>query len=213
MGKAIADATARPRQWMTVIVVLPLVSLVESRLHHSPEFVVTTAVEINAPPEVVWRHVIDFPELPPPAEWYFRLGIACPQRAKIFGTGVGAVRHCEFTTGTFVEPITSWEPGRRLAFNVTSQPAPMFELTPYRHVHPPHLHGYLRSNRGEFLLIELPNGHTRLEGRTWYEFDMFPQAYWTLWSDTLIHRIHVRVLKHVKHLAEHDKESNDPSPP
>jgi hypothetical protein len=86
----------------------------------------------------------------------------------------------------------------------------MFELTPYRHVHPPHLHGYLRSNRGEFRLVALPSGRTRLEGRTWYEFDMFPQAYWTLWSDTLIHRIHERVLKHVKHLAEDDRRSSRP---
>ena len=78
----------------------------------------------------------------------------------------------------------------------------MFELTPYRHVHPPHLDGALRSNRGEFLLIPLPGGRTRLEGRTWYEFEMFPQGYWTLWSDLVIHRIHERVLLHVKRLSE-----------
>ncbi len=31
---------------------------------------------------------------------------------------------------------------------------------------------------------------------------MHPQAYWTLWSDLSIHRIHRRVLDHVKRLAE-----------
>lgn len=60
----------------------------------------------------------------------------------------------------------------------------------------------LRSNRSEFRLVELPVGRTRLEGRTWYEFDMHPQAYWTLWADSIIHRIHGRVLRHVKQLAE-----------
>lgn len=159
-------------------------------------------IEIDAPPEAVWEHVIDFPELPAPSEWYFRWGIACPQRAAIDGRGVGATRYCEFTTGTFVEPITAWQAPRRLAFDVTEQPAPMFELSPYRHVHPPHLDGYLRSNRGEFRLTALPDGRTRLEGRTWYEFDMFPQWYWTAWSDLLIHRIHERVLLHVKTLSE-----------
>jgi hypothetical protein len=148
--------------------------------------------------------VVHFPDLPPPNQWYFRWGIASPQRARIDGQGVGAVRYCEFTTGTFVEPITHWEPGRRLAFDVTDQPAPMFELSPYRHVHPPHLDGYLRSNRGEFLSIALPGGRTRLEGRTWYAFDMFPQSYWTLWSNLLIQRIHHRVLSHIKQLAEAD---------
>ncbi len=78
----------------------------------------------------------------------------------------------------------------------------MTELSPYRNVHPPHLNHYLRSTHGEFRLIELPGGRTRLEGRTWYQFDMFPSWYWTLWSDLLIHKIHERVLMHIKGLAE-----------
>jgi hypothetical protein len=32
---------------------------------------------------------------------------------------------------------------------------------------------------------------------------MYPQQYWTLWSDLMIHRIHERVLNHVKQHAEH----------
>lgn len=204
LGKAIADSTRRPsHEVMAVILVLPILAVAEaSFLPSSTEYEVMTAVEIDAPPDVVWEHVIDFPDLPPAHELLFRAGVACPERARIAGEGVGAERHCEFTTGTFVEPITVWEPARRLAFDVTDQPAPMFELSPYRHVHPPHLDGYLRSNRGEFRLIALPDGRTRLEGRTWYEFDMFPQSYWTLWSDQIIHLIHQRVLLHVKQLAE-----------
>ena len=205
LGKMIADTTRRPiHELMSVALLLPCLAWVESRVAPSPEFEVVSTVEIDAPPEVVWKHVIQFPELPPPTEWYFRLGIACPQRARIVGEGVGAVRHCEFTTGVFVEPITVWEPGRRLAFDVAEQPEPMFELTPYRHVHPPHLEGALRSNRGEFRLLELPNGRTRLEGSTWYQIDMLPQSYWTLWSHDLIHRIHLRVLEHVKKHAQAD---------
>jgi len=101
-----------------------------------------------------------------------------------------------------VEPITVWDAPRRLAFDVAQQPAPMFEMSPYKHVHPPHLEGALRSTRGEFLLEELPDGQTRLIGNTWYEFDMYPHAYWTLWSDLMIHRIHTRVLEHVRRHAE-----------
>lgn len=199
IGKAIADATRRERhELLAAILLLPLLAVGEASWTSTREYEVLTAVEIDAPPEVVWRHVVEFPDLPPAEAWYFRAGIASPTRARIEGRGVGATRYCEFTTGTFVEPITTWQPPRRLAFDVTEQPAPMFELSPYRHVHPPHLDGYLRSNRGEFRLIELPYGRTRLEGRTWYEFDMYPQAYWTLWSDAIIHRIHLRVLEHVK---------------
>jgi hypothetical protein len=78
----------------------------------------------------------------------------------------------------------------------------MFELTPYRHVHPPHLDGAFRTTRGEFELIDLPDGGTRLIGRSWYTLDIHPLAYWTIWSDWLVHRIHARVLRHIKRLAE-----------
>jgi hypothetical protein len=44
----------------------------------------------------------------------------------------------------------------------------------------------------------LSGGRTRLEGSTWYEIEMAPEAYWQLWSDFLIHRIHNRVLDHIK---------------
>ena len=40
----------------------------------------------------------------------------------------------------------------------------MFELTPYRHLHPPHLTGSFRSSRGEFQLIALGDGGTRFGG-------------------------------------------------
>ena len=123
---------------------------------------------------------------------------------------MGAVRRCEFSTGAFVEPVNVWEPPRRLAFDVESQPPPMHELSPYRHVHPPHLDGYLRCQRGEFRLVALPGGRTRLEGSTWYEFEMYPQDYWTMWSDACIHRIHQRVLPHIKSLSERDQPVSTP---
>jgi len=98
-------------------------------------------------------------------------------RAWLGGRGVGAVRHCEFSTGPFVEPITRWEPGKRLSFDVASQPPPMQEWSPFKNVHPPHLDASLRSRRGEFRLIPLPGGRTRLEGSTWYELSIEPRVY------------------------------------
>lgn len=197
----------------TVALTLPLIAAVDAVPRPLPERCVYTAVEVDAPPEVVWRHVVSFPDLPPPEDWFFRCGIACPLRASIDGTGVGAVRHCEFTTGDFVEPITAWEEPERLAFDVADQPDPMVELSPWRHVHPPHLHDRsLESRRGEFRLVRLEGSRTRLEGRTWYTFDMHPRGYWTLLGDFSIHRIHVRVLEHIRHLSEAEagRSGNDP---
>jgi len=203
IGKAIVDRRRRVvRGFVACLLAVPFMGGAETFLPNRAEFVVHTSVEIDATLEQVWQSVIDFPEITEPPAWYFRLGIASPLRARIEGQGVGAVRHCEFTTGAFVEPITVWEAPHRLAFDVTEQPDPMFELTPYRHIHPPHLDGAFRSTRGEFRLVPLAEGGTRLEGSTWYQLDIYPHAYWTLWTDTLVHRIHGRVLRHIKRLAE-----------
>jgi hypothetical protein len=168
-----------------------------------PMFVVHSGIDIKAPPETVWKQVIAFTEISPPKELMFRAGIAYPIRAQIFGTGPGAERHCVFSTGPFIEPIEVWDEPRLLKFSVTSVPAPMEEWTPYSHIDPPHLHGFLVSKAGQFLLTPLPNGGTHLEGTTWYQHGLWPSAYWRLWSDTIIHRIHMRVLAHIRDEAEH----------
>ena len=165
-------------------------------------YVVTTSVEIDAPRQQVWNHVIGFSDLPPPSDWLFHTGVAYPIRANIVGRGVGAERHCVFSTGTFVEPIDVWDEPGLLRFSVTENPPPMREWTPYGESHPPHLSGFMVSRAGQFRLTELAGGGTRLEGTTWYQHHMWPAAYWRLWSDLIIHRIHLRVLRHIADVSE-----------
>ena len=172
----------------------------------SPVFVVRTSLDIAARPERVWQQVIAFSEIPQPTEWMFRAGIAYPIRAEMHGTGVGAERHCVFSTGAFVEPIEVWNEPRLLKFSVISNPAPMEEWTPYSHIDTPHLHGFLVSEGGQFLLTPLPNGNTRLEGTTWYQHGLWPAQYWRLWSDSIIHKIHLRVLRHIRDEVEHTNQ-------
>jgi uncharacterized membrane protein YhaH (DUF805 family) len=184
------------------VIALPLLSAVERLWMPPGTFVVVTKTEIDAPPEAVWPNVVRFTELPEPDSWLFRTGVAYPLRARIEGSGVGAVRRCEFSTGAFVEPITVWDEPRRLAFDVIEQPDPMEEWSFYGNVHPPHLDESFRSVRGEFRLVALADGRTRLEGRTWYTLDIHPTWYWRLLSEPLVHAIHARVLKHIKALSE-----------
>jgi uncharacterized membrane protein YhaH (DUF805 family) len=185
------------------VLALPVLLGAESAVAPAPAVLpVRTSIVVDAPPDVVWRHVVSFAELPPPDELVFRAGISYPTAAVIEGRGVGAVRRCRFSTGDFVEPITRWDEPRLLAFSVASQPPPLRELSPWGAIHPPHLDGFLRSRRGEFRLRSLPGGRTLLEGTTWYENRMWPAPYWRLWSDELIHRIHRRVLEHVAREAE-----------
>ncbi len=192
-----------PAMLSIVLLFTPSFIGVERVANLKPEtFVVKSAIEVNAPPEVVWKEVVAFREIPAPKEMIFRAGIAYPICAEISGHGVGAVRHCVFSTGSFVEPIEVWDEPRLLKFSVTENPSPMREITPYASIEPPHLHGYFVSHQGQFLLTPLPGGRTRLEGTTWYSHTIRPETYWHLWSDYIIHRIHMRVLEHIRAEAE-----------
>lgn len=187
----------------TCVAALPLLLLGEHAVNIQPPVrPVVTSVLINAPVHTVWRNVIAFSPLPPPQELLFRSGIAFPIGATISGSGVGAIRRCRFSTGDFVEPITTWDTDHLLAFRVTSQPPAMQEIG-FGANHAPHVDlDYMRSQHGQFRLIALDSTHTLLEGTTWYQDYFWPQAYWRGWSDFIVHRIHTRVLEHVKGQAE-----------
>ena len=202
-GRSLARMSVAPdRSLGLVVLTLPLGALGQQYQAQPMEREVMTSIIIDATRETVWNNVIAFSELPPPEGWLLKTGIAYPLRARIEGSGVGAIRHCEFTTGSFVEPITCWEAPERLSFDVSDQPDPMHEWSFYAHVNAPHLEDSFRSVRGEFRLIELSGGRTRLEGSTWYVVEMGPALYWKLWGDGIVHRIHQRVLRHIKKLSE-----------
>lgn len=202
---------ARDRLELAIIVValvfgVPILMGAEAvLLPEAPTLSVTSTLDVEAPPSEVWAHVIAFPKLEEPDHWAFRAGVAYPIGARIVGHGPGAIRHCDFSTGSFEEPIKIWDEPRHLQFSVTHNPPPMRELSFLDDVHPPHLDGFLVSRAGEFVLTELPDGTTRLSGTTWYQHSMWPASYWQLWSDYLIHQIHFQVLEHVKGLSEGDR--------
>jgi Polyketide cyclase / dehydrase and lipid transport len=213
LGGMVAHVVLRNAWWrqdsdkLICAAILAIPTLIGAEHLSAPEaplLCVKTAIEVKAAPETVWRHVVSFSDLPSSRDWLFHLGIAYPIRAEIRGQGVGAVRLCEFSTGPFVEPIEVWDEPHLLKFSVTKNPAPMEELTPYREVHPPHLDGFLVSQEGQFLLTKNSDGSTHLEGTTWYQHHLWPAGYWQIWSDFIIHRIHKRVLLHVKNLAEQE---------
>lgn len=189
-----------------VVVAIPLLGWWESlNLEQPAPHAVTTSIIINQPREKIWPNIISFPELTSPSEWVFKTGIAYPIRAYIDGQGVGAVRHCEFTTGSFVEPIEIWNAPHLLKFSVRSQPAIMDEASPFAPIHPAHIENYLVSSGGQFLLTDLGNATTRIEATTWYSHRIWPQMYWGVWSDFIIHMIHQRVLNHVAALSSQGK--------
>jgi len=188
-----------------------LIGLESVMVDEPPLRKVQTRIYIDAPPHAVWDNVIAFPPLERPDQWLFKSGIAYPTSSRIEGSGVGAIRYCNFSTGPFVEPITLWEPARTLAFDVIDQPRPMNEWSPYQNLEPAHLHGFMQSQRGRFDLIPTANGGTELIGTTWYTHDIWPNLYWTRWSDYIIHRIHCQVLEHIKNVTTVSPETSHTS--
>jgi len=203
IGFAIVNKTSGkgPPAMILLIMSIPLTAFMEQTdtIQHTIE--VTTSIDIDADRHTVWLNVIEFPELGEPEEFLFKAGIAYPISADIEGKNVGAIRHCNFSTGSFVEPITIWEEPRLLKFDVVENPAPMKELSMWD-INAPHLHDYFVSKEGQFKLIELPNGRTRLEGTTWYTHNIKPEFYWRIWSNYIVHTIHLRVLNHIKDNSE-----------
>lgn len=195
-----------PTAMLILIAIIPTMAFIEKDSEQKLNAVVT-AIEIDADPQTVWKNVVEFPQLDEPTEFIFKTGIAYPTHATIEGTGVGAVRHCNFTTGSFVEPITVWDEPQLLKFDVVEQPAPMKELS-FWDINAPHLHDYFVSKQGQFKLTPLPNGNTLLEGTTWYYHNIQPAFYWQLWSDHIIHKIHERVLEHIKTNSEDGNTTN-----
>jgi hypothetical protein len=185
-----------------LVAVLAIGYLEDNANQPPPLIPVTTEVEIKASPQKVWDTMIAFSHIDEPADWLFVNGIAYPTHAEIEGQGVGAVRYCKFTTGDFVEPITQWNEPYKLAFDVLDQPPPMAEWSFYQNLEITHLDGYFRSERGQFELIINSEGNTILRGTTWYRHHIAPAFYWQLWSDYILHRIHLRVLNHIRREAQ-----------
>src|SRR5262249_54215278 len=135
-------------------------------------------IQVNAPPDVVWKSIVRMDSIDEPLSLPFRLGIAYPIRGEVIGEGVGAVRRGQFSTGTALERVTEWVPGRKLTFIVTNDVPAMRELSPYDHVHAPHVVGYFRTVSTSFELLDHSGGGTEVIERTAHELKLDPIFYW-----------------------------------
>ena len=167
-----------------------------------PVYSVTTRMVVNATPERVWKYVVAFPDIAAQPDWMLRTGIAYPIRTRIVGTGVGAPRNCDLSTGTVEERVVVWDEPRLLRFVVTATPPAMREAGLYGPIYPKHLSGYYIGKAGQFELSPLTGGRTLIVGTSWYQHGLWPAEYWRWWSDAVVHHVHRRVLEHIRLLAE-----------
>jgi len=156
--------------------------------------VVTDSVIINAPPDYVWRYVVQYPEnTSPPEYWLWRIGLPAPEQSLAEAPRVGAKRVCRFSTGAaFEERIIDLQPDQSMTFAVTKQP------------NDPEVLGHFRFDQGRIALTRNVNGTTTITATSWYHLYVRPAAYFGWWAQDITRQVHFRVLNHVKRLAERD---------
>jgi uncharacterized membrane protein YhaH (DUF805 family) len=203
LGRMIALSTRRPpHQTLSAFALLPLTFAVENVMSSTTSFDTTETIAIHAPPEWVWKSIVNMDTIEELPALPFRLGVAYPLRGEIVGEGIGAVRRGEFSTGTAIERVTEWAPNRKLAFVVVTDVPGMRELSPYQHVHAPHVTGYFLTTNTSFELRSLPDGRTEIVERTSHQLKLDPVFYWLPMARWVVHANNIRVLAHISRHAE-----------
>lgn len=180
---------------LTVFPLLGLLTFAEALYHNERRDVVTDRVVIHAPPAQVWPNVLAFPEIPdPPRYWIYRLGLPYPTKTTNGGNFVGADRQCIFSNGVVIkERVAEFVPNEKLTFDVSEQPTD------------PEAYGHITLHRGQFVLQDNHDGTTTLIGSSWYTLHVGPRWYFDLWTRDMTRAVHLRVMNHIKRLAEREE--------
>ena len=189
-------------QSLPCLALLPLMFAVEKVLPPVAHLDMVQTIAVAAPPEVVWKSVLSTDPIEGPLALPFRLGVAYPLRGEVRGEGVGAERIGEFSTGTAIERVTEWLPNGKLSFVVVRDIPGMRELSPYEHVHAPHVIGYFRTISTSFELVPRSDGGTDIVERTSHELRLDPVPYWLPMARWIIRQNNARVLEHIRSHAE-----------
>jgi hypothetical protein len=157
---------------------------------------VENVIDIQAPPEVVWRNIERVPairsdELPP--TWAHAIGFPDPIEATLSHEGVGGVRNASFAGNlVFIETIDVWEPGQRLAFTIATDTDKIPPTTLDEHVR---IGGpYFDVLRGEYRLEALSKDVTRLHLSSQHRLSTDFNWYAHLWTDAVMSDLQKRIL-------------------
>jgi hypothetical protein len=178
--------------------IFPLLVLltVTDAFYTSPErAMVTDEILIHATLDQVWPHVLAFPDIPDrPDYWIFRLGLPYPTQTTNGGNFVGADRQCMFSDGIVIkERVAEFVPREKLTFDIVEQPTH------------PEAYGHITLHRGQFVLRDNGNGTTTLFGSSWYTLHVRPLWYFDIWTRDMTRAVHLRVMKHIRRLAEKEQ--------
>jgi hypothetical protein len=209
VGGIIAGAhqTRRGRH-AAIVAVLPFVVAPLETTIPRPSWVQLNVTEttVDASPEIVWRHVIEVPTIREHEQreaLYTRIGFPRPISAELSHEGLGGVRHARFEGNVlFIEKITAWETQRRIAFTIDAltDSIPPTTLDPHVTIGGE----YFDILTGEYRLVPLHDGRTRLLLISRHRVSTTLNAYTGWWARTIMRSIQRNILKIVRDRAERD---------
>jgi hypothetical protein len=193
IGKYIYRTDNTTLKASTLLIFIGLFFLDAFSEHHYTNMV-SDEITINAPKEKVWKYIAAYPlNTEKPDYWLFNIGLPNPVQSTVTGDSVGACRKCIFSNNAiFDEVIVEYKKDSLFTFDITSQPAD------------PEIIGHIEIQKGQFVLRQNPDGSTTLIGNSWYKLNVYPAWYYDWWAEDITRNVHIRVMKHIKKLAEHD---------
>ena len=125
--------------------------------------------------------------------WTQAIGFPRPIEATLSHDGAGAVRHATFDGGLlFIETVTVWEPGHRLAFDIRADTAhiPAHTLDSHVTIGGP----YFDALEGEYRIEPLGEGRVRLHLTSRHRLSTTFNFYGSLWTDFVMRDIQENIL-------------------
>jgi hypothetical protein len=211
IGGVIAGAIARSRRTRRVedvsvacMILLPLlVGPWEQKIFNQKDVrTVESVIDIQAPPDVVWRNIERVPAITPEElepSWSRSIGFPPPVEATLSREGIGGVRHATFGGGVlFIETIDVWEPQRQLSFSIQADQIPTTTFDEHVTVGG----AFFDVLRGEYRLEQLANGTTRLHLLSRHRVSTDFNWYAHLWTDAIMADLQWTILKVVRKRCE-----------
>lgn len=165
---------------------------------------VENVIDIQAPPEVVWRNIERVAAIRPdelPSSWAHAIGFPDPIEATLSLEGVGGVRNASFMGNlVFIETVDVWEPGQRLGFTIAADTDKIPPTTLDEHVR---IGGpYFEVLRGEYRLEPVSKDVTRLHLSSQHRLSTDFNWYAHLWTDAVMSDLQKRILHVVQHRCQ-----------
>jgi hypothetical protein len=165
---------------------------------------VENVIDIQAPPEVVWRNIERVAAIRPdelPSSWAHAIGFPDPIEATLSHEGVGGVRNASFMGNlVFIETVDVWEPGQRLGFTIAADTDKIPPTTLDEHVR---IGGpYFEVLRGEYRLEPVSKDVTRLHLSSQHRLSTDFNWYAHLWTDAVMSDLQKRILHVVQHRCQ-----------